>query len=170
LKAVEESREVTLNRFLHSLSISFVGSETARLIAEHFGSITEIRQVDRQELLSIDGVGDKVGESVENFFAADDNQAVIDHLLDEVEIIQMDESSVSKDLTGTTFVFTGSLDNFSRSAAKEAVHARGGKVSSTVSSHTDYVVVGESPGSKKNQAEELGVSILSESEFKNLLE
>jgi DNA ligase (NAD+) len=169
LDAVEASREVTLPRFLHGLSIGFVGSETARLIAQHFGSITDIRQADREDLIAIDGVGDTVAESVQDFFAAEDNQTVVDHLLDEVEITQPKSSDVSDNLSGKTFVFTGSLDGFSRTEAKEAVHARGGKVSSSVSTNTDYVVVGESPGSKKDQAKELEVSILSESDFNKMI-
>jgi len=169
LDAVEASREVTLPRFLHGLSIGFVGSETARLIAQHFGSITDIRQADREDLIAIDGVGDTVAESVQDFFAAEDNQTVVDHLLDEVEITQRKSSDVSDKLSGKTFVFTGSLDGFSRTEAKEAVHARGGKVSSSVSTNTDYVVVGESPGSKKDQAKELEVSILSESDFNKMI-
>jgi DNA ligase (NAD+) len=169
LDAVEASREVTLPRFLHGLSIGFVGSETARLIAQHFGSITDIRQADREDLIAIDGVGDTVAESVQDFFAAEDNQTVVDHLLDEVEITQPKSSDVSDKLSGKTFVFTGSLDGFSRTEAKEAVHARGGKVSSSVSTNTDYVVVGESPGSKKDQAKELEVSILSESDFNKMI-
>jgi len=169
LDAVEASREVTLPRFLHGLSIGFVGSETARLIAQHFGSITDIRQADREDLIAIDGVGDTVAESVQDFFAAEDNQTVVDHLLDEVEITQPKSSDVSDKLSGKTFVFTGSLDGFSRTEAKEAVHARGGKVSSSVSTNTDYVVVGKSPGSKKDQAKELEVSILSESDFNKMI-
>jgi DNA ligase (NAD+) len=169
LDAVEASREVTLPRFLHGLSIGFVGSETARLIAQHFGSITDIRQADREDLIAIDGVGDTVAESVQDFFAAEDNQTVVDHLLDEVEITQRKSSDVSDKLSGKTFVFTGSLDGFSRTEAKEAVHARGGKVSSSVSTNTDYVVVGKSPGSKKDQAKELEVSILSESDFNKMI-
>jgi len=169
LDAVEASREVTLPRFLHGLSIGFVGSETARLIAQHFGSITDIRQADREDLIAIDGVGDTVAESVQDFFAAEDNQTVVDHLLDEVEITQPKSSDVSDNLSGKTFVFTGSLDGFSRTEAKEAVHARGGKVSSSVSTNTDYVVVGKSPGSKKDQAKELEVSILSESDFNKMI-
>lgn len=169
LEAVDNAREVTLNRFLHALSISFVGAETARLIANHFSDIDEIRAADYEELISIDGVGEKVASAVQNFFAAEDNQQSVDRLLSQVRITQPDTSGTSKDLAEKNFVFTGSLDAFSRTQAKEHVHTRGGKVSSSVSANTDYVVVGDDPGSKRDQAEKLGVKILSETDFKRML-
>ncbi|MEX2514694.1 MAG: NAD-dependent DNA ligase LigA [Candidatus Paceibacterota bacterium] len=169
LAAIAASREITLDRFLHALSISFVGSETARLIANHFSNIDQIRAADHQELIAIDGVGEKVAAAVQDFFAAEDNQQLVDRLLEEVQITQPETSDVSNKLAGKKFVFTGSLDGFSRSEAEEAVHARGGKVTSSVSTNTDYVVVGENPGSKRNEAKKLGVEILSEAEFQDLL-
>ncbi|MEX2369087.1 MAG: NAD-dependent DNA ligase LigA [Candidatus Paceibacterota bacterium] len=169
LKAIKEAREVSLDRFLSSLSISYVGAETSRLIAQHLQTIAAVRAAGRHELREIDGVGEKVAEAVESFFAADDNQELVDRLLREVEIMEMERSNVSNKLAGKIFVFTGSLDNLTRTEAAEAVRARGGKVASSVSSNTDYVVAGDNPGSKRAEAENLGVDILTETDFKKLL-
>ncbi len=128
-----------------------------------------MRTAELPELEAIDGVGEKVAQSVSDFFAADDNQQLVDRLLKEVEVNPVLTSDVNSTLDGKTFVFTGSLDDFTRSEAKQAVQARGGKVSSSVSGNTDYVVAGESPGSKLDDAERLGVSILSEEEFTELV-
>lgn len=169
LHAIEDARKVMLDRFLHSLSINHVGAETARLIATHFGDIDAIRAATVDELSDIDGVGEIVAQAVVDFFSAEDNQEIVDRLLEQVDIKAPPSAVADGKLADKTFVFTGSLDDFSRTEAKDAVQARGGKVSSSVSSNTDYVVVGDNPGSKRKKAETIGVEILDEAAFKDLL-
>lgn len=170
LAAIEEAREVTLDRFLHSLSINHVGAETARLLATHFGDIDAIQAATIDELSRIDGVGDIVAQAVVDFFSAEDNQEIVARLREQVDIEAPPAADTGSALSGMTFVFTGSLENFTRSEAKEAVHARGGKVASSVSKNTDYVVVGDNPGSKRAEAQKKGVSIIDELKFRDLLD
>lgn len=170
LDAINNSREISLDRFLHGLSIAFVGSETARLIAHHFRTLDGVRSAEKAELEAIDGIGEKVAQSVANFFAADDNQKLVDDLLQEVEVLPVQTVQESGELAGDTFVFTGSIKGFTRQEASEAVRSRGGETASSVSGNTDYVVAGENPGSKLDDAKEHGVAILSEDEFTDLLD
>jgi len=168
LDALEASKQTTLARFLYSLSIAHVGEYVARLLADHFGTLQAIEQASYDELVAIKDIGPEIADSVQNFFGQERNRQIIGDLL--ARGIQIEQEEVAADmLTGQTFVFTGTLDSFSRKEATEQVERRGGRVTSSVSSRTDYVIVGDNPGSKYQQAQELGITTLGEEEFCELL-
>ncbi len=166
LDSVEKARTVTLPRLLASLSIPQVGEETAYDIAKHFGSISKIQNAKYEEIESIYGVGPIVAKSVFDWFRDEDNIASLNALLKQIKI----EEAVSGNLklSGKSFVFTGSL-NMDRVEAQEIVRKLGGDVSSSVSKNTSYVVAGENAGSKLEKANELGVSVITEGEFEQMV-
>ncbi len=163
LAAIEKARHVTLERFIVGLSIPEVGEETARDLAEHFGTLEKLRAATRADLEAMNGVGPRVAASLTTYFADKHNKKVTDDLLKQVEIINPTLKKKSTKLAGKTFVLTGTLPTLSRDEAKAKILAAGGKVSGSVSKKTDYVVAGENAGSKQTDAEKLGVPILDES-------
>jgi len=170
LKAVEKARKVTLPRFLASLSIPQVGEETAYDVAKHFKSIEKVQSAKREDFESIYGVGEVVAQSLADFFADKDNLNLVKNLLKYVEIIEdAAVSGGSKKLEGKSFVFTGSLPTLEREAAQKMVRDQGGDVSSSVSKKTSYVVAGDDAGSKLDKARSLGVKIISEGEFLEII-
>lgn len=171
LSAIEKSRNITLPRFLVGLSISQVGEETTIDLAKHFGSIEKLRQASLEELQNLDGVGPVVAQALFDWFANKENKKVLDNLLKEVEItkVQTRHSIGAFKLAGQTFVLTGSLSVMSRDEAKDKIRALGGDVSSSISKNTTYLVAGEEAGSKLDKARDLGVKILSEKEFLEML-
>lgn len=169
LASIEKARHTTLPRFLISLSIPQVGEETAHLLAQNFQfSIFNLQKATKEELEKISGVGPIVAESIVSFFENQKNKKVIANLLKYVDI-QVSDQKLDGKLKGKTFVLTGTLQSMSRDEAKEKIRALGGDVSSSVSKETDYVVAGENPGSKKNDAERIGITIISEEQFVHLL-
>lgn len=167
LASIEKARQSTLPRFLISLSIPQVGEETAHDIASHFKTIDAIKKATEESLLAINGVGPIVATSIVEFFKEEKNKKNVNDLLKHIHIEVGDQKS--EKLKGKTFVLTGTLETMSRDEAKEKIRALGGDVSSSISKETDYVVAGESAGSKLDKAQELGVQILSESEFLKML-
>ena len=165
-----KARHVPLWRVLVALSIRHVGPTAARALAAEFGSMDAIRAASEEQLASAEGVGPTIAESVIEWFAVDWHAAIVDKWLAAgVTMADERDESTPRTLEGMTIVVTGSLVDFSRDGAKEAILARGGKASSSVSKKTDYVVVGDNPGSKADKAEQLGVPILDEEGFKALL-
>jgi DNA ligase (NAD+) len=165
------AKEQLMWRVLVALSIRHVGPTAARALAGHFGSMDSIRAASLDELSGVEGVGPVIAESVQDWFGVDWHMAILDkwaaagvRMADEVD------ESRPKTLAGLTIVVTGSLEGFSRDEAKEAILSRGGKAAGTVSKKTDFVVVGESAGSKADKARELGLVILDELGFRDLLE
>ena len=167
LSAIEKARKVTLPRFVVGLSVPQVGEETAYLLAQNFHTIFDLHKAKKEELEKIDGVGPIVAESIVNFFDAKENRLVVEALLREVVIPKVGIKSGGK-LSQKTFVLTGTI-SLSRDEAKEMIRKSGGTVSESVSKETDYVVAGESAGSKLAKAKKLGVRVLSEKEFLALL-
>ena len=167
--AIQQSKTVSLDRFLYALGIRYVGEATAHLLARHFQTFEELRSAGEEELLHIEGIGPQVAKSIRDFFENEKNQEIIDRLRREIHL-ESPEKPAASPLAGKTFVFTGGLSRFSREEAKAQVTARGGRVSSSVSAKTDYVVVGHDPGSKYAKARELGVTILDEEAFEELLQ
>jgi DNA ligase (NAD+) len=165
------AKQVPLWRVLVALSIRHVGPTAARALATEFGSMAAIRAASEEQLAAADGVGPTIAESVTEWFGVDWHAEIVDSW-DRAGVSMADErdESVPPLLAGLTVVVTGSLDRFSRDGAREAILSRGGKASSSVSKNTDFVVVGESPGSKADKAEQLGVPILDEAGFEALLE
>lgn len=172
---IEKSKKTTLPRLLFGLGIHHVGEETADLIAQSLSWKTQdelyekLTHLSDAELIAIDGIGTVVAGSVVDYFADLDRQAILRGLLQILEIEKPKKVITTSALTAKTFVLTGTLSTMSRDEAKAHIKSLGGKVSSSVSKNTDYVVAGENPGSKLDEAQKLGVGILSEQEFKDLL-
>ena len=168
--AIESSKEPTLARFIYALGIRHVGEYTAALLADHFGGIEALAQTTEEVLSAIDAIGPQIAESVVSYFADPRNAALMDRLLAAGITPKAGREAASDTLVaGKSFVLTGTLAGINRSAAKEAITRKGGKVNSSVSRNTHYLVVGESPGSKLQKAKDLGVSILNENQFLDLL-
>ncbi len=166
--AIEKSKTTTFARFLYSLGINHVGKTTAEVLANHFINLESLQSADMEELQSIEDIGPIVACSIVNFFHEDHNQSVIKELLSqgvrwpaEVEKSEVPTDSAFKD---KTVVLTGTL-SIPREEAKAAISRLGGKVTSSVSKKTDFVIVGDNPGSKAEKAEKLGVEIIDETTF-----
>ncbi len=168
IKAIKESKQVSLPRFIYSLGIRHVGEETALLLAKRFASLAEIIKAKKDELLSINDIGEVVAESIVDYFSNDKNIKLVDRLL--ANGVRVKPFKTESKLANTTFVFSGSLENFSRQQAKSKVVELGGKVSSSISKQTDYLVAGSSPGSKLAKAQENEVKIIDEAEFIDLIQ
>ncbi len=169
LSAIEKARNVTLRRFIAGLSIPQVGEETARDLAEHFGTADRFAKATESELQSLSGVGPIVAKAVVEWFKDKENRKLFDRLLKHVRIEKVERSKSAK-LAGATFVLTGTLGKLGREEAKEKIRSLGGEVSSSVSRKTGYLVAGAEPGEKLVKARELGVKILNEEEFMVLLD
>lgn len=171
LTSIDARRTIPLNRFLVALSIPQVGTETARDIAMHFGTLDRLMKATTEEIALLYGVGDVIAESIVAYFKDPENKKTVADLLLRVSVSQIKKNKpVHTPLAGKKVVLTGTLKAFSRDQAKEKILASGGEVSSSVSSKTDYVLAGENPGSKYDDALRLGVTILSETDFLRLLE
>ena len=175
LDEIEKARHADLWRVLVALSIRRLGPPTARLVASAFGSLDAIANATAEDLSQIDGIGPEIAESVVHWFAAaredgDWRGAILKAWRAAGVGTTVETNDLPQTLTGKTVVVTGSLEDFSRDSAKEAIVARGGKAAGSVSRKTDYVVVGANAGSKAAKAEELGLPMLDEDGFKRLLE
>jgi DNA ligase (NAD+) len=170
VSAIQASKAVPLWRLINALGIRFVGEATAQLLAQHFEELEKLMEASEEQLLHVEGVGPQVASSIREFFQSERNQALIKKLQDKGVVGLPPEPRAASLLGGKTFVFTGGLANLSRDEAKTMVAARGGKVTSSVSAKTDYVVAGADPGSKLAKARELGVTILDEAAFADLLQ
>jgi DNA ligase (NAD+) len=169
---LETAKGRPLWRVLVALSIRHVGPTSAQALANKFGSIENIRNASTEELANVEGVGAVIAESINEWFSEKWHQKIIEKW-EKSGMALVDakpENNLKQTLTGLTIVVTGSLDDFTRDGATEAIVLRGGKAASSVSSKTDYVVAGEAAGSKLQKAEELGIPVLDEAGFKSLLE
>jgi len=170
LRAIRESKTPTLARFIYALGIRHVGEFTAALLADHFEDIEALLNAGQETLSVIDGIGPQIAESVFAYFADPQNRGLIERLLAAgVKPSGTPFKPPDSPVAGKTFVLTGSLSATNRSVAKEMITQNGGKVGSSVSRNTNYLVVGESPGSKLQKARELSISILDEKQFLELL-
>lgn len=171
LVKLAEAKQRPLWRVLVALSIRHVGPTGAQALAAHFGSIDAIAAASVEELSAVEGVGGIMAESVIEWFTVDWHREIVEKW--RAAGVRLEEERIHDDspkpFAGLTFVITGTLERFTRDAAGEAVTSRGGKVTGSVSKKTSYVVVGDSPGSKFDKAQELGLSILDEAAFERLL-
>ena len=171
IEAIEASKEREFFRVLYALGIRHVGLGAARILAENFNSIEELKAASAEELEAIDEIGPVIAESIIGFFEERQNRDLLSRLKQaDIRLEKEKEQQKEKFLAGLKFVFTGSLNNYTRSEVKDLVEKAGGRAVSSVSSKTDYLVIGDNPGSKYEKAQELGVEILSEAEFKDMIE
>ncbi|MEY2732194.1 MAG: ligase [Actinomycetota bacterium] len=171
IQALEGAKSRPLWRVIVALSIRHVGPTAAQALSNNFGSVASISKATLEELSSVDGVGNVIAESIHEWFSEDWHRSIISKWASAGVVMEgVVASSKPQTLAGLTLVVTGSLVNFTRDGVTEAITERGGKAASSVSKKTDYVVVGDSPGSKAAKAEELGVPILDEAAFIALLE
>ncbi len=172
LDAIEASKKRPLDKLLFALGIPFVGAKAASILARHYGHIDKLMEASEDELTSIPEIGPKTAKSIITFFNQKRNRELIERLKRlgiNVESAA-DAEPDNQPLKGLTFVLTGKLRGFTRDEAKEAIHKLGGRVTSSVSKNTDYVIMGENPGSKYEKARKLNIKILREEEFKDLLQ
>ena len=171
LAHLHQAKHAPLWRVLVALSIRHVGPTAARALAQEFGSMAGIRGAARDDLAAAEGVGPTIADAVIEWFAVDWHQQIVEKWeADDVSLEDERDESVTRTLEGLTVVVTGSLVDFSRDSAKEAILSRGGKAAGSVSKKTDFVVVGDNAGSKADKAEQLGVPVLDEAGFVQLLE
>lgn len=171
LSSIESSKNIPLSRFIMALGIKYVGSGTAELLANTAGSLEHLMKMTRSELLFIEGVGDKVADAVIEYFKDTKNIDEIQRLLElgvSPQIVEIVDHG-DHPFLGKTFVLTGTLESYTRTDAASLIKERGGKVTGSVSKKTDYLLAGESAGSKLAKAEGLGVKVLTEDEFVALL-
>lgn len=173
LSGIAASKSKPLARFIFGLGIRFVGEGAAKLLAKHFHSIDKMMTASGEEIEAIDGIGDKTAASVQDFFSRPENLAVIEKLraagMPFEEEVQEENGDVDERFAGKSFVFTGALTRFTRDEASEIVEARGGKAIKSVSKKTDYLVAGEKAGSKLKKAQDLGITIMTEDEFAEMI-
>jgi DNA ligase (NAD+) len=168
--AIQGSKGQGLGRLLFALGIRYVGEHVAALLAQHYGSMDRLEKAPEEELAEIYGIGPRIAQSVAVYFSQQVNRRQIDQLRQAG--VSMKEEGVTagpRPLAGKIFVLTGGLEEFTRDEAKDMIVRQGGRVTSSVSKKTDYVVVGQDPGSKDDDAKRLGVPTLDEAAFKKLI-
>jgi DNA ligase (NAD+) len=170
LNSIEASKKCPLPRLIMGLGIKYVGIETAEALAEEAKSIEKLMEMSEEEFLLVEGVGEKTAKAIHAFFKEKENREEIHILLKNgVAPQKMKEKILGHLFSGKTFVLTGSLQNYSRDAAAALIKERGGSISGSVSKKTDFVLVGQDPGSKYDKAKELKIKILTEEEFQKML-
>ena len=170
LSAIEKSRSTTLARFLYALGIRHLGEVSAQRLADHFGSIEAVMKAAPSDIRKIPGMGDELATSIPEWFRDEKNRRTLERLLAAgIRFPSDGNSGGARPFMGKSFVFTGTLPHLKRNQAKEMVRMAGGKVVSSVSSKTDYVVAGKNPGSKLDKARKLGVEVIDEQKFMDML-
>lgn len=169
INAIAASKETTLARFIFALGIRHVGEAGARDLALYFRTLEALRAATVEDLLQVHDVGEVLAESIRAFFDEPHNNAVVDELLSEGVHWKQEEVQVNPEVAGKTFVLTGTLPTLSRDKAKDMILSLGGKVSGSVSKKTDYVLAGEAAGSKLEKAQSLGVAIIDEARFMQMI-
>ncbi|WP_312667418.1 NAD-dependent DNA ligase LigA [Tissierella praeacuta] len=170
LKAIEKSKDISLGSFIYALGINNVGIKTANDLANHFKSLDRLKEATFEELITVGEVGEVIANSILEFFHDERILESLDKLLSEGVKPYFKEVEVQRSVfTDKTVVITGTIEGLSRNEIKELVEKMGGKVTGSVSKKTDYVIVGEEPGSKYTKAVELGVEIINEEKLKELL-
>lgn len=170
INAIQDSKKQPLSRLVYALGIPFIGSKASFLLAQAFGSMDKLKAATYDELIKIPEIGTKMAESIVTFFKQEQTNNLLERLKNAgVNMEEQKRSEGIRPLENLTFVLTGTLEKYSRNEAKEIIESLGGRVTSSVSKKTDYVVVGKDPGSKYDKAVELGVKIIDENEFDKLI-
>lgn len=171
VEAIEQSKTQPMYRVLFGLGIRFIGEESARLLERHFSDVDAIASATKDDLLTIHGIGERTADSIQQWFADESNQRILTLLKNAGLNMKAGETKQSEDtpFTGKTVVLTGTLQTMGRAEAKQLLVQAGAKVSGSVSQKTDFLIAGEKAGSKRKKAEELGVTILDEQQFQDLV-
>ena len=169
IDGIEKSKSRTLGRLISALGIRHVGSQNSEILAEHFGSIDSLKKATIEELSEIDQIGPVLAKSIYEYFHDSVNLKIIDKLIAAGINPKHKQTKHSDKLAGKTFVVTGTLENLSRSQIEQIIKENGGKVSSSVSKNTDYVLAGSEPGSKIDKANQLGIEIINEQQFLKMI-
>ena len=169
INSIENSKKASLDRLVFALGIRGIGQRAAKLLCEKFGSMEAIMEALPLEICSIDGFGDIMADSVYNAMQEPHRIKLIERLKNHGVNMTYDSGKVSDELAGKTFVLTGTLPTLTRDQAKKLIEERGGKCSGSVSKKTTYVLAGEEAGSKLTKAQELGITIISEQEFRDMI-
>lgn len=174
LNAIEKSRDVTLEKFIYALGIRHIGEVTAKLLAREYGSaenwFASMKNMDAERLQNIDGIGGVVAKSLADFFAEPHNAEIVEKLLTQLRIMDAKKIESNSPVAGKTVVFTGTLVKMTRAEAKDRAENLGAKVASSVSAQTNFVIAGADAGSKLKKATELGVRVLSEDEWLEMIQ
>lgn len=170
IQAIENGKRISFARFIYALGIRHVGEHVAVLLASHIESLEALVGCSTDDLIAIEGIGPVVAESIASFFSREENLTIVDRILDSGVQIVFESQKMTGLLEGKVFVLTGTLEGMTRRQAKELIAAAGGKVSGSVSKNTDYVVAGESAGSKLAKARELDIDIIDEVALREMLE
>jgi DNA ligase (NAD+) len=172
VKSIENSKEKPFYKVLYALGIRYVGEAVAKTLVDNFKNIDNLINATEEQLASINEIGNVISKYVKNYFSNEKNKQRINKLKEIGLKFSIDEEATFKTnkLDNKTFVVTGTLKNFTREGIKNKILENGGKVSESVSRKTDYVLVGEQPGSKYNKALEFGIKIISEEEFIKMVE
>ena len=172
LVAIENSKKRPFDKVLFALGIRHVGERTAKILAKHFGSIDNLISAKQEEINSVHEIGPKIAESAYNFFKEEHNKKIISKLKKaglRFEVAEDEKVKLNDNFAGKTFVLTGTLEKYKREVASEIIEKAGGKVSSSVSKKTDYLLAGSEAGSKLDKAKSLGVKVLTEDDFEKLI-
>lgn len=169
IESIETSKNISFGKFIFALGIRHIGEETANLLAEYVVDPRDLPSKKVEEILPIDGIGEKVAESLVSWFKDEENKKLYESLLKILNIQKPESKKQNIYISGKTFVLTGSLLNYGRDEAKKIIESFGGKVSSSVSKKTDYVLVGDSAGSKLADAQKLGIKVVDEAEFQKMI-
>ena len=169
IEAIEKSKSQPLWRFIAALGIRHIGGQSAQILAERFGSLDGLMAADEETLASIDQIGPTMAESVSEYFRDPKNVEVIKEIRKAGVRLQQPQARGTKKLAGKTIVVTGTLEGLSRQQAEQAIRDAGGKAASSVSKKTDFVLAGEKPGSKLEKAQKLGVKVINEKEFLEMI-
>ena len=169
IDSIQSSKQISLDRFLYALGIRHVGTHIARVLAEHYHSLSKLMESDREQLEKIKEIGPQIARSIQGFFKEESNLKVIKHLQKEEVKIKPMPKRQSQPLKGKTFVFTGTLKQYNREEARQKVEELGARASSSISGRTDFLVVGENPGSKLDEAQNEKTRIIKEKEFEMML-
>jgi DNA ligase (NAD+) len=173
IKGIEASKEIPFERVLFALGIRYVGETVAKKLAKHYKTIDNLRNASEEELTTVDEIGERIAQSVVSFFASEENRAIIQRLKSygiQLEISAEKLANQTNVLQGATFVVSGVFTRVSRDELKKLIEDNGGKVSGSISSKTNYVVAGDNMGpSKKTKAESLGVPIITEDDFLEMI-
>ncbi len=169
LSAIEKSKERDLSNLIYALGIRQVGSGAAKSLAAHFKTLDNLLSAEASELSEVDDIGPVTAESIRDYFSEEHNKENIKNLVSSGLNTEYSDQGVSESLSGLTFVITGTLSGYSRSAAADEIEKRGGKVSGSVSKKTSFVLAGAEPGSKLDKANTLGIRVINEEEFNEML-